>query len=78
MIIFFSLLCRFEKEGQKKNFGERNHVRKRIDNIFYEDEKREVVPSGSWIFSATMIQRRAAIIWRVFTMRNDRDSTARD
>lgn len=77
MIIFFSLLCRFEKEGQKKIL-EKGIVRKRIDNIFYEDEKREVVPSGSWIFSATMIQRRAAIIWRVFTMRNDRDSTARD
>lgn len=80
VIFFFSLWCsRFEGEGREKGFGERNRVRRRIGKIiFFEDEKRGVVPSGSWIFSATMIQRRAAIIWRVFTTRNDRDSTARD
>ena len=82
VIIFFFLFlwCVVSEKGkgQKKDFGERNHVRRRIGNIFFEDGKRGVVPSGSWIFSATMIQRRAAIIWRVFTTRNDRDSTARD
>lgn len=69
-------LC--EKRSGKELEYKCNGVRIGQYFFFRRWVKRGVGSFGSRIFSATMIHRRPAIIWLVFTTRNDRDSTGED
>ena len=70
-----------EKEGFLRRAIGQNEATNRCGTFFSFSKVKnaQCTLSGSWVFSATMIQRRPAIIWLVRSRRgDDRESTAGD